>query len=147
MSGLFFLSWSIVASGLDVSYACRNGYPDVAREYRESTFVFVGTVQAERKDAAEPTAGGFYDGVTYTLRIDKPLKGPRQRTVELFSENSTGRFPMTVGDRFLAFAYLESGRRYAIDNCGNSELFNSNSRTLSTVRKLAGSRLKAKRPR
>lgn len=120
--------------------ACLNGYPTVAREYRESTFVFVGTVIAERQQPAEQDRRGFLDGTTYTVREDEHFKGPTRKNVTLFSENSTSRYPMEVGQRYLVFAYLESGRRYSVNNCGNTEVLSTKSSKLATVRKLASGR-------
>jgi hypothetical protein len=140
MSGLFCLCWLLVVAPFDHSGACVNGYPSVAREYGESAFVFVGTVIAERQEPAEDDPQGFFDGVTYTVRIDEQFKGPSQKTVSLFSENSTARYPMQLRQRYLVFVYLESGQRYAVNNCGNTELFRAKSKALSTVRKLASNR-------
>jgi hypothetical protein len=136
MSGLFCFCWLLVIASGDPNRACLNGYPSVPREFRESTFVFIGTVIAERRKAAEEDQRGFLDGVTYTVRLDERFKGPSRNRALLFSENSTARYPMKVGQRYLVFAYLESGRRYAVNNCGNTEPFDRKSRTLSAVRKL-----------
>jgi hypothetical protein len=47
------------------------------------------------------------------------LRGKVSCTVELFSENSSGRFPMTVGTTYVVFAYRALGRTM-VDSCGNS---------------------------
>jgi hypothetical protein len=53
------------------------------------------------------------------------LKGERLSTVTLYSENSSGRFPMEVGVSYVIFASegtfeFRASPEFAIDNCGNS---------------------------
>lgn len=133
--------WLLIFGGfINTEIACRNGYPTVQREYRESLLVFVGTVTRERQEPSEKKPDGFYDGITYTLRVDEVFKGQQpQKTAQLFSENSNSRYPMKKGQRYLIFAYRDGGR-YSIDSCGNSEPFKTNSNALRIVRKLAAAK-------
>jgi len=123
------------AEGLVV---CLNGHPTVEAEFAESEAVFVGTVVSER---TEPPAGDRYfdDGTTYTVRVDDVVRGRLEKIVRIFSENSSGRFPMEPRRKYLLFVNTEHGRM-KVDSCGNSELFNPESKTLKTVRQLAAVR-------
>ena len=61
----------------------------------------------------------------YSVKVAQALKGSPSKTVELYSENSSGRFPMQIGEQYLVFAdygVFEGirGRKLAINNCGNS---------------------------
>lgn len=100
--------------------ACANGYPTIGEEYSSSVMVFVGRVVARR---ATPFSGDeyFLDGDTYTVIPRRVFKGNLGTRVDLFSENSTGRFPMHMKREYLLFVYEDHGR-LMVDNCGNSDL-------------------------
>jgi hypothetical protein len=98
--------------------ACPNGWPTINDEYKDSVMVLVGKVIAH---AATPAEGDFYAGDTYTVVPVRVLKGNPGARVDLFSENSSGRFPMLMNREYLLFVYEQSGR-LMVDNCGNSDL-------------------------
>jgi hypothetical protein len=65
----------------------------------------------------------MYEGTQYTLRVEQLFKGRARKTVVLFSENTSGRFPMDVGEKYLVFVYRSEYKHraiFAVDNCGNS---------------------------
>ena len=66
-------------------------------------------------------SGNYYDGHNYTVEIEEVFKGNLKSPVVIFSENSSGRFPMPIGNTYLIFVYYELGR-HQISNCGNSGL-------------------------
>jgi hypothetical protein len=86
-------------------------------------------------EEATPESGGYYEGTTYSLAIDEALHGARAKTVSIFSENSSGRFPMAAGTSYLIFADEEQGR-LMVDNCGNSGELSKKAAALSAIRKL-----------
>jgi hypothetical protein len=112
-AALILILWSSLASA-----ACPNGYPTISEEYSSSVMVLIGKVVAH---AATPAEGDFYGGDTYTVIPLRVLKGSPGSKVDLFSENSSGRFPMDMNREYLLFAYEEGGR-IMVDNCGNSDL-------------------------
>ena len=126
--------WFVLVAG---ETACLNGHPTVQTEYRLRNSVLVGTVISEHDESA---VDKYFDqdGVTYTVKVDEVLRGRPPKTVLLFSENSSGRFPMQVGTKYLLFVYRDHGRTM-VDNCGNSEIFSSTSLVLRAVRKLKAS--------
>jgi hypothetical protein len=123
------------ALAMSASAVCLNGHPAVQKEYDLSYAVFIGTVTGQQHVPApsplEP------DGTTYVLKVDEVLRGKVEANVSVFSENSTGRFPMRVGTQYLLFVNRE-GERTVVDNCGNSEALKANSPTLAVVRRLKG---------
>jgi hypothetical protein len=123
----------LLLTPIEASPVCLNGHPTVATEYRLRS-VFIGTVLAERYEP--PTKIFDQEGTTYAVRIDEPLRGRFAKTILLFSENSSGRFPMQVGTKYLLFVYRYRGRT-SVDNCGNSEVFSTSSPTLREVRRLS----------
>ncbi|MEO6237421.1 MAG: hypothetical protein ABIQ52_10525 [Vicinamibacterales bacterium] len=124
----------IVAALMGPSTACLAGYPSVSTEFGWRSAVFLGTVISERREPA--TAIFDQPGITYLVRVDKVFKGYLGTTVELFSENTNAEFAMEADKKYLLFVYRDNGRRI-VDNCGNSEVFSSESATLKQVRALA----------
>jgi len=123
------------ALAMSAAAVCLNGHPTVQKEYDRSSAVFIGTVTARQHVPApsplEP------DGTAYIVGVDEVLRGKVAAHVSVFSENSTGRFPMRVGTKYLLFVNRE-GERTMVDNCGNSEALSASSPTLAVVRRLKG---------
>ena len=103
------LPWPAVAACLLNDYS-------VPAEYERSAAVVTARVIAERP-AAE--SAGYYEGVVYTVAVEKVYRGEIPGTVDIFTENSSGRFPMQTNGRYVLFIYRETGR-LMVDNCGNS---------------------------
>jgi hypothetical protein len=116
-----------------VSAACLLGDYSVPTEFERSVAVLVGTVVDER---AIPEAKNLYEGVTYSVKTDETLRGKLPAIVELLSENSSGRFPMAKGQKYVLFIY-QVADRLAVDNCGNSGPLAEKENVLNAVRQLA----------
>jgi len=115
MSLRFLVLIAVVASSPANAY-CGLGNPSIEQEYRDSAVVLRGRAVSEK---SVPKAGATEEGTLYTLSVTEPLKGKVSKTIQVFSENSSGRFPMSSGEQYLVFASSEQGR-LSIDNCGNS---------------------------
>lgn len=122
----------LVLPGLP-SAACFNGNPSPETELRNSEFVFVGEVISE---TFTPANNQYFEGKTYAVRVIEVLRGKPKKVFRLFSENSSGRFPMQVGSKYLIFAHDELGR-LQVDNCGNSGALTEQAELLKTLRKVA----------
>lgn len=114
-------------------------YPDVPNEFRGNEFVFVGKVTSEEKVHA---SGDFFDGINYTLQVTEQFKGMPKKSFVVFSENSSGRFPMEQGVSYLVFASLQSGLladgpAFAVSYCGNSGPVAEKESSIVQVRQLA----------
>lgn len=117
--------------------------PTLAEEFRDSQSVFIGKVLSE---TPVPASGLFYEGQNYLIEIQEILKGNPSKTLTVFSENSTGRFPMTVQETYIVLLYYYDSR-YSIDNCGNSGLLSEKQSVLSEIRLLKkGKSEKNKKP-
>lgn len=110
-----------------------NGNLSVAKEYHESAAVFIGTTLSARTLAGH---GDTLDVTVYRVRVDERLRGSPSHVVTILSENSSGRFPQTVGVRYLLFVYRDNGN-FVVDNCGNSGQLTARRRVLDSVRRLA----------
>src|SRR5271170_4917467 len=89
---LLSIMLSLVCSGA-ASAACLLTDYSTRAEYLRSEAVLVGSVLSERNvpGSDEPDTPG---GTFYLVRVLNTLRGTPSRTVEIFSENSSGRFPM-----------------------------------------------------
>ena len=113
---------------------CLEGHPSVEKEYQQSYGVLIGHPVAEH---AVPQSKDYLDGTAYSVRVDEVLRGHLPDSLEVFSENSSGRFPMDIGSKYLLFLY-RALERTVVDNCGNSGLLSERASILETVRRLQG---------
>jgi hypothetical protein len=120
------------------SAACVNGYPTVKQEYASSKFVLIGRVAGDHKSPgpAGSSDNDFLDGDTYRVIPTGTFKGQPSGPIEIFSENSSGRFPMQVKAAYLIFIYEDSGR-LIVDNCGNSGLVSRSGKAIQEVTALS----------
>jgi hypothetical protein len=116
-----------------------DGHPTVEQEFKSSALVCVGKVTSAREVAvgSQSITGGTF----YSVEVVEVLKGSATRSLQLYSENSSGRFPMHVGVQYVIFANSGtfegiSGQQLAINNCGNSAPLPKGDETLETVRRL-----------
>jgi hypothetical protein len=114
---------------------CVNGYPSVSSEYKSSQEVIASRVLTAKQ--LPPTDDNYFlDGTMYRVMVGKSYKGSPFRTLSVFSENSSGRFPMRVGHTYLLFLYQDHGR-YQVDNCGNSDELARSSRKINELERIA----------
>lgn len=128
-----------LAVSVQASAWCGKGHPTPAQEFNDSGAVIVGKVTAQDAWSHD---GEFTDGTLYTVQVTEVLKGAVAETITLYSESSSGRFPMDVGTTYLVFAYRgvfenRATLEWAIDNCGNSTAVQGKQDLLAEVRHLA----------
>ncbi|MDN5943076.1 MAG: hypothetical protein L0H94_14440 [Nitrospira sp.] len=128
-----FTPFVLLCSPQVVAAVCVFSDYSVRDEFERSFAVAIGTVVSER---ATPESKDLYEGVTYTIDVEESFRGRVPATIELFSENSSGRFPMTKGEKYVLFLY-QLADRLAVDNCGNSGPVAENQDVFTAVRQLA----------
>lgn len=96
---------------------CPDGPLSVEREYREAVAIVVARVESEHPTPNPPR--GHDEGTTYRVKVTERVQGKAAGTVNLLSENNSGRFPMEVGETYLLFISKGPGA-LVVDNCGNS---------------------------
>jgi hypothetical protein len=106
------------------------------KESREAYAVVIGTVVGVKEGPA-PLEGEDGEGTVYRLRVEETLRGRRHKSFALFSENTTARFPMKVGRRYLVFVTAHDNIFYA-SNCGNSGELGGRSKLIEDLRKRPG---------
>lgn len=111
---------------------CVNGNPSIEQEYSNSQSAFIGKVIKKKHI---PESNDYYDGDEYTVQVQESFKGQPKNPIVIFSENSSGRFPMVLGSIYILFVYDELGRHH-ISNCGNSGLLGEKGNVVLAVRSL-----------
>jgi hypothetical protein len=111
---------------------CLTDHPSLEQEYQSSKTIFVGRVASEE---FTPESKNYLDGTTYSVHVEEVLRGSPAKIVKLFSENSSGRFPMQVGAAYLIFVHKELDR-LKVDNCGNSGKLPEKAEALAALRKM-----------
>ncbi len=127
--GAVVFGWSSAASAF-----CLNGFLSLEQEYQSSSTVLVGRVLSEK---FTPETKNHLEGTTYSVRVEEMFHGSAIKTIKLFSENSSGRFPMKVGTAYLIFVHKELDWS-AVDNCGNSGELSKRSEAIAKLRKMKG---------
>jgi hypothetical protein len=112
---------ALCAAAFTVSYAaravCLNGTPSIEQEFRDSAIVAVGVARAAR-DVSAPDDPAGIDHTVYTVRLTRAFKGAAAgRTIDVVSDNTSARFPLERGVRYLLFIGETKEDRY-VDNCG-----------------------------
>ena len=111
------LAYALLLTPLPSFGFCPQPEPRVACEFYNSDAVFVSAVISAR--AVTPRGAAELDGWLYKLSVQELFRGPRTRTIDVFTEDSSGRFTLSVGGKYLLFAGNFEGR-LAITSCGNS---------------------------
>jgi hypothetical protein len=112
----------------------RSGYKiPLKREVRTVEAIVIGRVLSEdrlQEDADDP------DGVTasnVTIKVVKKLKGTLSGVIVVRNENTSSRYPMSVGEEHLLFV-SRTNRGTWIDSCGNSEVMPNGEQVVKEVR-------------
>ena len=113
--------------------ACLRADYSVRAEYDRSAAVVIARVVSEHPTAE---SDGYYEGVRYTVAVERVYRGEISRTPEIFSENSSGRFPMRLRRRYVLFVHRERGR-LMVDNCGNSGIVEQQAAVVRVLDRLA----------
>lgn len=97
--------------------ACVGDY-SLSGEYKQSEVVLTGLVTDAHliEDKDDPEA---FAGIIYSVRADHTYRGGLQTIVRIYSENTSGRFPMELGTRYVLFLH-KSGPNLSAYDCGNS---------------------------
>ena len=101
-------------------------------EFFKSDAVFIGTVLSIRETPdTDKDVGGWF----YRLNIEELFRGPNLKVITVYTENSSARFPLEKGRKYLLFAFKQNGR-LEIFGCGNSALSSEASDALNRLRNL-----------
>jgi hypothetical protein len=113
---------------------CLGDY-SLSGEYSRSEAVLTGMVTDAHlvEDKADPE---IFAGIDYSVRVDRSYRGDLHGVVHVYSENSSGRFPMELGTRYVLFLH-KSGTNLAAYDCGNSGTIDDKSTVLRALSALS----------
>jgi hypothetical protein len=130
----------VLASPLPAAYAAcfypetdKSGYKVLlATEVRIAEAIVIGRVLSEQQlqeDADDP------DGVTasnFSIKVLVKLKGSLPGVIVVRNENTSSRYPMSVGEKHILFVSRKNGEMW-IDSCGNSEVLPQGAQVVKDV--------------
>lgn len=116
---------------------CLSGHPALADEFAR-TAVVVARVHSARDVQDDPDDPAGISATLYTIDVTERLHGALARRLELRSDNTSSRFPMEPGRRYLLFVRRAKDHFY-IDACGNSAELPQAQAALTEARRLAQS--------
>jgi len=79
--------------------------PSVAADFADTEAVFVGKAVAAQDAPVLCGDGGW----TYLLDVKRVFRGNLGKTIEVSTENNSGRYPLEVGKEYLLFAKRACG--------------------------------------
>lgn len=98
---------------------CLSGHPSPRSEFSSSKYVLLGKVVAE-KNISSPDDPTGISGTIYYIEVTLVFKGSVGTTVKIWSENTSSRFPMHIGSKYLLFLTETRTGEVFVDSCGNS---------------------------
>jgi hypothetical protein len=132
---LLFFALSVFSMPQQAFAFCFAPQLRVSDEYFVSDLVFTGTVLSQ-KDEKDPSDPEYTTGTFYTVRVDKVWRGSPSHRITLYSENTTARFSMSIHQRYVMFVTRAEGRKWVVDNCGNSGIASKSAKTIANLRQL-----------
>ena len=114
---------------------CNQPEPTVACQFLNSDAVFIGTVFATREEPQRAKDDASADGWIYTLTVERLFRGPGSKTIEVYTENASARFPLDNGKQYLLFASRYHGR-FEIVGCGNLALVSDAKKSIQELEKM-----------
>lgn len=119
--GQVLIIWSANAVCLDPRTFVSGYRIPLATEVVSADAIVVGRVLSERalsEDRADPEGVTAYD---VSVKVITRLKGDVPDRLVLRNENTSARYPMSVGEEHILFVSRDRGQAW-VDSCGNSSL-------------------------
>jgi hypothetical protein len=132
---VFLALFALLPLGRDACAFCFAPQLRVSDEYFISDLVLTGTVTASRNivDPADPEG---WTGTFYTVQVEKVYRGNALKPLEIYSENSSARFPMEAHKHYILFLTKNPNKDWVVDNCGNSSEVSSSSAIIRQLKQL-----------
>ncbi|MDB5932769.1 MAG: hypothetical protein JWQ01_113 [Massilia sp.] len=81
--------------------------------------IVIGRVLSEQGLKEDPADPNGYTAYNVTIRVLARLKGSLSNVIVIRNENTSSRYPMSVGEEHILFVSRD-GRELWVDSCGNS---------------------------
>ncbi len=115
LAKIFFVCLAFLAPGPSFAFCPVPNPPRVCTEFFMAGAVFVGTVTSVTERMGQDD---FIDGWVYKLDVKKNYRGISKSSVEVFTANDSGRFPLKKDHTYLLFPDEDDGI-FEIYGCGN----------------------------
>ncbi len=112
---------------------CFQPAPRVCTEFYDSTAVFTGKVVSVRDQIF--SEGGAPGGWFYRIWVERSFRGPSGPFIEVYTENSSARFPLEKGHRYLLFAQRYEGV-LTLTCCGNSGFLENSTSAIKQIEQI-----------
>jgi hypothetical protein len=91
----------------------------LASEVRAADGIVVGRVLSEKGLSEDPADPDGYTAYNVTVRVISRLKGNLPNVIVIRNENTSARYPMSIGEEHLLFV-SKDGKEFRVNSCGNS---------------------------
>jgi hypothetical protein len=132
---LSILLLGLTTCGNSYALCVDNRHPTVQEEFSASQYVVTGTVTGQ-KLVPDPEDKDGLLATIYGFKVERRFKG-EIRDIKITSENTSGRFPLDIGKRYLLFVHND-GAEYYVDSCGKSGRLKNSYRVVRKLQALSG---------
>lgn len=131
----------VLAAHLSGAYAVcfyprteRSGYKIPLKiEVRTAEAIVIGRVLSEQQLQDEADDPDSVTASDVTIKVMKKLKGTLPSTIVVRNENTSSRYPMSIGEEHILFI-SRTNRGTWIDSCGNSAVMPDGEQVIKEVR-------------
>jgi len=128
----------ICVTAISVLAVCEQPHPRVCTEFYDSAAVFSGEVMTVRDQVY--SGGGPPAGWFYRVRVQQSFRGPTGPVIEVYTENSSARFPLRKGRNYLLFARDDEGT-LTLTCCGNSDFLEKSGNAIRQIEEIKQAKL------
>lgn len=102
-------------------------------EARTAEAIVIGRVLSERRLQEDPDDPEGVTASNFTIKVLSKLKGRLPGVIVVRNENTSSRYPMSVGEEHILFV-SRINRETWIDSCGNSDALPRGERVAKAIR-------------
>jgi len=105
----------------------------LASEVRAADGIVIGRVLSEQGLREDPADSDGYTAYNVTVRVITRLKGNLPSVIVIRNENTSARYPMSIGEEHLLFVSKDD-EGLSVNSCGNSSLMPEGAQQVQTIR-------------
>jgi hypothetical protein len=102
-------------------------------EVRTAQAIITGRVLSEQRLQEDPTDPDGVTACNFTIKVLSKLKGRPPGVIVVSNENTSSRYPMSVGEEHILFV-SRTNREMWINSCGNSDVLPRGERVVKEIR-------------
>jgi hypothetical protein len=105
----------------------------LASEVRAADGIVIGRVLSEQGLSEDPTDPDGYTAFNVVIRVVARLKGNLPDVIVIRNENTSARYPMSIGEEHLLFV-SKNGQGLWVNSCGNSSAMPDGKQQVGKIR-------------